>query len=232
MVRISHLRKTYAAGEREVDALADVSLNLARGSFTALLGRSGCGKTTLLRLLAGLEYPSSGTIETGVASERVGYVFQEPRLMPWLTVQENICFAKKGRARTAFGDVWKIMQTLGLSEFAKAMPSELSGGMAQRAALGRTLFCDPDLILMDEPFGALDWFTRRGLQEDLLRLWSEGDKTILLVTHDIDEALLTAENVVSLREGRVVDSFEIPLSHPRQASDLLVFRERALSAIL
>jgi sulfonate transport system ATP-binding protein len=237
MVRVENLTKVYETENGPVTALKDVSLCLFEGSFVALLGKSGCGKTTLLRLIAGLESPSGGEVSLSISRRHVGYVFQEPRLMPWLSVYDNIRFAALGgRAAKrmtseeswgSFGDVDRILQTLGLSEFSKAFPRELSGGMAQRVALGRTLFCNPRLILMDEPFGALDWFTRKALQADLLRLWQEGGKTILFVTHDIDEALLLADHVVVLREGEVTDRVDCP--HPRNSLHSL--RERILFSI-
>jgi sulfonate transport system ATP-binding protein len=203
------------------------------GSFVALLGKSGCGKTTLLRLIAGLENPSGGEVFLSVPRRHVGYVFQEARLMPWLSVADNIRFAELGGvfSASAAGGVDRILRTLGLSEFSKAFPHELSGGMAQRVALGRTLFCDPRLILMDEPSGALDWFTRKALQNDLLRLWQEGGKTILFVTHDIDEALLLADHVVVLREGEVIDRFQVENPHPRNSAELHPLRERILLSI-
>lgn len=232
MLRLEKLTKTYKTGNSSVVALDGVSLQLPPGSFTALLGRSGCGKTTLLRLIAGLEKPDSGRLACAVPQRNIGYVFQEARLMPWLTVEENIRFAAAGRRGGIKkpGDPVRIMQTLGLAAFAEALPHQLSGGMAQRVALGRTLFCSPGLILMDEPFGALDWFTRRALQQDLLRLWQEGGKNILFVTHDIDEALSLADRVVILSKGKIVDRFVIDGGYPRKPAELLLLRERILSA--
>jgi sulfonate transport system ATP-binding protein len=236
MVRVENLTKIYETENGPVTALRGVSLCLPAGSFAALLGKSGCGKTTLLRLIAGLENPSGGEVFCSVPRRHVGYVFQEARLMPWLSVADNIRFAELGgisaKARgEAFGDVDRILRTLGLTEFSKAFPHELSGGMAQRVALGRTLFCRPRLILMDEPFGALDWFTRKALQSDLLQLWQEGGNTILFVTHDIDEALLLAGYVVVLREGEVIDRFQIENPHPRNSAELHSLRERILLSI-
>lgn len=211
MVRIEGLGMTYSTENGPFNALKDISLDLADGAFVALLGRSGCGKTTLLRLIAGLEKPTAGNVTCSVEAERIGYVFQEARLMPWLTVAENIRFAARNgkKRKEGFGDVEEILNKLGLKGFARALPHELSGGMAQRVALGRTLFCKPALILMDEPFGSLDWFTRRALQEDLLRLWREGGKSVLFVTHDIDEALVLADRIVVMHEGRIVDRFKM-----------------------
>ncbi len=233
MVRLENLTKTYATPAGTVAALREVSLELPSGSFTALLGRSGCGKTTLLRLIAGLEKPTGGTLSCSVPRSDIGCVFQEPRLMPWLTVTDNIRLAEIGRHKVdgAFGDPVRILKTLGLSGFADVFPHQLSGGMAQRVALGRTLFCGATLILMDEPFGALDWFTRRTLQEDLLRLWQEGGKSILFVTHDIDEALALAGHIVVLHEGRVLDRFRVEAPQPRNPAGLTALRERVLSSI-
>ncbi|MDR1978948.1 MAG: ABC transporter ATP-binding protein [Synergistaceae bacterium] len=232
MVRVENLTKIYEMENGPVTALRGVSLHLPAGSFVALLGKSGCGKTTLLRLIAGLESPSEGEVFCSAPRANVGYVFQEARLMPWLSVADNIRFAEwSGRERETLGDLEGILRTLGLSEFAGAFPHELSGGMAQRVALGRTLFCKPHLILMDEPFGALDWFTRKALQGDLLRLWQEGGKTVLFVTHDIDEALLLADHVVVLREGEVIDRFQVERPHPRNSAELYSLRERILFSI-
>jgi sulfonate transport system ATP-binding protein len=243
MIRAENLTKIYATENGSVTALRDVSLHLPAGAFAALLGKSGCGKTTLLRLLAGLETPSEGRVSCSVSRRHVGYVFQEARLMPWLSVADNIRFAELGGSgkhsaereevfkEEVFGDAAQILRTLGLSEFAKAFPHELSGGMAQRVALGRTLFCRPRLILMDEPFGALDWFTRKALQNDLLRLWQEGGKTVLFVTHDIDEALLLAGCIVVMREGEVIDRFPVDQPHPRNSAELGSLRERILFSI-
>jgi sulfonate transport system ATP-binding protein len=232
MVRADNLTKVYETENGPVTALKGVSLKLPAGSFSALLGKSGCGKTTLLRLIAGLESPSGGEVSCSVPRSSVGYVFQEARLMPWLSAEDNIRFARwSGRESGSFADVGQILQALGLSEFSKSFPHELSGGMAQRVALGRTLFCKPSLILMDEPFGALDWFTRKALQGDLLRLWQEGGKTVLFVTHDIDEALLLAGHVVVMREGEIIDRFQVEQPHPRNSARLFPLRERILLSI-
>ncbi|MDR1621795.1 MAG: ABC transporter ATP-binding protein [Synergistaceae bacterium] len=234
MVRVENLTKIYETEGGTVTALRGVSLELPAGSFAALLGKSGCGKTTLLRLIAGLEGPTQGEVFCSAPRSHVGYVFQEARLMPWLSVADNIRFAErsgKKRESLGFGDVERILETLSLSGFAKAFPHELSGGMAQRVALGRTLFCRPRLILMDEPFGALDWFTRKALQRDLLRLWQEGGKTVLFVTHDIDEALLLADHVIVMREGEITDRFQVEQLHPRNSAELYSLRERILFSI-
>jgi sulfonate transport system ATP-binding protein len=240
MIRADNLTKIYETENGTVTALRGVSLRLPAGAFAALLGKSGCGKTTLLRLIAGLEAPSEGSVSCSVSRRHVGYVFQEARLMPWLSVADNIRFAELGgsgkhkhsaEGDEEFGDMAQILRTLGLSGFANAFPHELSGGMAQRAALGRTLFCKPRLILMDEPFGALDWFTRKALQDDLLRLWQEGGKTVLFVTHDIDEALLLADCILVMREGEVTDRFPVEQPHPRNSAALSSLRERILLSI-
>lgn len=230
VLRVEAVSKAYRGRGGTVEVLKGVTLDFPKGSFTALVGRSGCGKTTLLRLIAGLEREFEGRIVRSVPRRQIGYVFQEPRLMPWLSVLDNVRFAARGGGTPEdFGDADEILRSLGLSEFARCLPHELSGGMAQRVALGRTLFCRPRLILMDEPFGALDWFTRRALQDDLLRLWRTGDRTVVFVTHDIDEALTLAERVVVLREGRAAGTFRVGRDDSAEARFAL--REGILSVI-
>jgi sulfonate transport system ATP-binding protein len=233
ILRAENLSKTYDTANGRVEALKNVSLDLNEGSFMALLGKSGCGKTTLLRLFAGLEQPTEGSVAVGVPMHQVGYVFQEPRLMPWLSVEQNIRFAEKASSEKsrAFGDADRILDILKLKEFANLLPHELSGGMAQRAALGRTLFSKPSIILMDEPFGSLDWFTRKALQDDLSRLWKEGGKTILFVTHDIDEAMLLAQEIVVLRNGAVSGRFGVGEEPGDGGHRRAQLRERILGTI-
>lgn len=206
-----------------------------------MLGRSGSGKTTLLRLLAGLEKPTEGRIllpeEISVRGRSaVGFVFQEPRLMPWLTAGENVAFALKGRLdkATIADRTASILALLGLEAFRDAYPDQISGGMAQRIALGRTLALDPEVVLMDEPFGALDSFTRRRLQDEITALHQRTGKTFLFVTHDVEEALALGETIVVLDAGRIADHLDIALPRPRETGcpEFLPLRRRVLEAIV
>ncbi|MGI6548487.1 MAG: ABC transporter ATP-binding protein [Syntrophomonadales bacterium] len=241
-VKITGLNKTYFIKGQVIRALNDFNLEIEDGSFTTIVGKSGSGKTTLLRLLSGLEEKTSGKLEFyfgdgnhTASSERVGIVFQEPRLMPWLTVRENIAFSqyKKRNEKINMEVVDEYLEILGLQGFGDAYPSQISGGMAQRAALGRALFFDPDIILMDEPFGALDYFTRKKLQNEIMELFIAQKKTFILVTHDVEEAVYLSQKIVVLDEGKTVAEFGIDLPYPRQPTDheFLALREKTYQAI-
>lgn len=226
MLVCDRLGRRYAAGGRVVTALADVSLDFAPGTFTVLVGPSGCGKTTLLRLIAGLVAPTEGTIRHlgDGRPPSIGYVFQEPRLMPWLSVADNVGFALKGRLPPAeiTARVADLLDLTGLAAFATARPSQLSGGMASRVGLARALAGDPDLLLLDEPFAALDALTRRRLQGELVALWRRRTPTVVFVTHDVEEAVLMADRVVRLDHGRVAETLAVPLPRPRDPTDAAV----------
>ncbi|NPV93311.1 MAG: ABC transporter ATP-binding protein [Firmicutes bacterium] len=242
-VSITGLSKSYMVGKNRFFALKGLDLFLPEHSFTAVVGKSGSGKTTLLRLLCGLEQQSGGRIEfsrgedAGLTSpKRVGIVFQEPRLMPWLTVRENIAFSL-GKEKDDPGKRERVegcIRLLGLKEFADAYPSQISGGMAQRAALGRVLTYDPDVILMDEPFGALDYFTRKNLQKEMVELFLSQRKTFVFVTHDVEEAVYLSQKVVVLDEGRMVGEYAVDLPYPRQTSSprFLAIRDKIYDTIM
>jgi sulfonate transport system ATP-binding protein len=229
MLELNQVTRRYSVRGRAVAALSDLSLALPAGSLTAVVGRSGCGKTTLLRLIAGLERPDAGALRwDGGASPRVGYVFQEPRLMPWLSVARNVALTAAPGA-----DIAGALAAVGLAAFAEALPAQLSGGMAQRVSVARALAQQAGLILMDEPFSALDAFTRAQLQDDLVSLWQEKRAAILFVTHDIEEACRLAQRIVVLREGRLHATHVIALPYPRDALDprLQAARASVLAAL-
>jgi NitT/TauT family transport system ATP-binding protein len=215
------------AGTR-FDVLDDISLSVAPGEFVALLGPSGCGKSTLLRLAAGLEAPRRGTLledgnQIGEPDPSRLLVFQDPTLFPWRTVRKNIATGLEAR-RLLPQKAHRIDEALSLvrlEEFADAYPRQLSGGMAQRVALARALVNDPGLLLLDEPFGKLDSLTRLSLQNELLKLWQTTGFTALLVTHDVEEALLLANRVVVLsdRPARILAEFNIATDYPRHRDD-------------
>jgi sulfonate transport system ATP-binding protein len=224
-VSIVEASKSFLINGQPLKVLDRISLDLAAGEFTAIVGASGCGKSTLLRLIAGLERPDHGTIIVGgKAIDRPGLdrgiVFQDHRLLPWLTAEENVATAliargvpKPERLATAR----RFLALVGLSGFEQAKTAQLSGGMAQRAAIGRALANNPDVLLLDEPLGALDAFTRLKLQNEILRLSRESAKTVVLVTHDIEEAVFLADRIVVMdaRPGRIRRTVAVPLQHPR-----------------
>ena len=236
-IQLNGLCKTYFDTNNKIPALLPTTLTLAEHSFNIVVGKSGCGKTTLLRLLSELEPPSSGNIDFGSGNHKIGLVFQEPRLMPWLTVSENIAFSAKNKneppSPIVTTGISQLLETLGLANFAKSYPSQLSGGMAQRVALGRTLLQNPDIILMDEPFSALDYFTRHGLQETLLELFQKERKTIVFVTHDVEEAILLGERILIMRNGNVTHDIPVAIPYPRDSSSALVInlRKKILAGI-
>ncbi len=224
MLAVDALSKLYADGTQ---ALARVSLTIEAGSFVMITGKSGWGKTTLLRLIAGLDQASFGTIAIdgepiSGTHPAVGVVFQEPRLLPWLSIAGNVGFGlmhlPKDERQTR---VAEALRRVGLAEHAKRWPRELSGGQQQRAAIARALVTEPKILLLDEPFSALDALTRADLQEQLLTLWQESKRTLIMITHDVEEALLLADRVIVLRSqpGHVVADLEIDLARPRLRSE-------------
>ena len=212
----------------DLAVLQEIDLTLQRGEFGAIIGPSGCGKSTLLRLLAGLEFPDRGEVAVdGVPVSRPGpdrvMIFQDHALYPWRTVADNAGFGLElaGVARRERAErVSRVLAQVGLAGFEHYYPSQLSGGMRQRAAIARALVLDPQMLLLDEPYGALDAMTRLTMQNELLRLWSQSGKTMLLITHDIDEALYLADRVyvMSPRPGRILSVLTPDLPRPRQRS--------------
>lgn len=207
-IELVNIQKRYAVEDRTVEVLSGISLQVPEESITVILGKSGCGKTTLLRLVGGLEKPDGGEILYGT-SHRTAFVFQEPRLMPWLNVTDNIRFGLKKREEDP-EEIRSIIHTVGLDGFEKAYPYQLSGGMQQRTSIARALAYRPSFILMDEPFAALDYFTREQMQRELLRVQRIRGASILFVTHSIDEALLLGHKLVIIEKGLVKAEFELP----------------------
>jgi sulfonate transport system ATP-binding protein len=238
MLTLENIGKTYPNGVR---ALAGVSMSIGPGEIVAVVGGSGSGKSTMLRVVSGLDRPTFGRVvldgdEITAPHEKIGIVFQEPRLLPWLTVANNIGFGLAGRPkeeRTA--RVAAQVGRVGLADKANVWPRELSGGQAQRVALARALVTRPEVLLLDEPFSALDAFTRVDLQDHLLDLWADLKPTLLVVTHDVDEAIVLADRVVVLRPrpGRIQDEIitDLPRPRDRQSAAFDFAKRRVLAAL-
>ena len=225
---ISDVTKTFQLGADQVQALRSVNLNIDKGEFVCLIGASGCGKSTLLRIIAGFEQPSSGQVSlyetaiTGPGSDR-GMVFQDYALFPWMTVRENIAFGprQKGLAKKYINEIAdEYLNMVGLEKFADRYPMQLSGGMKQRVAIARVLANECEVLLMDEPFGALDALTRESLQQELLEIWARTKVTVIFVTHSVEEAVLLSDRVVVMTAGpgRVEVDVAIELARPREVS--------------
>ena len=236
-LHLAGLRKRYEG----IAVLAGVNLDVEPSEIVAIVGPSGCGKSTLLRLVSGLDTRFDGRIAVGDRDvsgpdRSVGVVFQEPRLFPWLSVADNVAFGLPDRGSSrARALVRETLDVVGLALFTSALPKELSGGMAQRAALARALVTEPQVLLLDEPFSALDAFTRMRLQDHLLAAWSRYRPTLVLVTHDLDEAVYLADRVVLLtdRPGRVSDVLRVAPERPRDRRDpdLLALKVALLEAL-
>jgi NitT/TauT family transport system ATP-binding protein len=228
ILTVRGVTKRFAVGDDEVEALAPVDLTIPQGEFVCLIGASGCGKSTLLRIIAGFEEPSTGEASidgkaiTGPGSDR-GMVFQDYALFPWMTVRENISFGPRQR-QLPRGEIDKttdeFVRMVGLTPFADRYPSQLSGGMKQRVAIARVLANNANILLMDEPFGALDALTREQLQHELLQIWTRTGVTTIFVTHSVEEAVLLADRVLvmSAGPGRIDSDFRIELTRPRDVS--------------
>ena len=235
------LRRVGKRFDNGVLALQGIDLTVRQGEILGIVGGSGCGKSTLLRLICGLDRPTEGAVlmdgepVTGPRPD-IGVIFQEPRLMPWLTVADNVAFGLSGAGRAEKAALaQEAIERVGLSAFRNALPRQLSGGMAQRVAIARALVTKPSALLLDEPFSALDAFTRLDLQDHVLQLWAVDRPTMILVTHDIDEALALSDRVVVMRghPGRIEEAFDIDLARPRRRSSppFQGWREAVLGAL-
>ena len=243
MLTIENLNKTYISHGSETSALVDINLQIEEGEFVCLLGPSGCGKSTLLKIIAGLIPATSGRIAINGRSvsspgpERA-VVFQDYALFPWMSVRDNVEFgleARKIPAAERREASRGLLKVVGLSDFADRFPHQLSGGMKQRVSIARALAVDPSLLLMDEPFGALDAQTRQLLQDELLRIWREYRKTVVFVTHSIEEAIYLSDRIVVMtaRPGRVKEIVMVSETRPRDmASADMNQRQREVRAVL
>lgn len=234
-IKIENVTKIFGDGEETVTALSNVSLEIPAGSFVSLIGPSGCGKTTLLRCISGLDNPTSGKIlvddtEVKGPSSDIGFAFQQANLFPWLTIRENIAFGLKSRKiyKERKKDLEDLIELTGLKDFEKSYPHQISGGMNQRASLARALVGQPKILLLDEPLGALDAFTRMNMQDEILRLWKKHNMTMVMVTHDVDEAVYLSDYVVvmSARPAKVEKIIKIELGQPRARSQDVFLKYR------
>jgi sulfonate transport system ATP-binding protein len=238
MLVLDRVGKTYPNGVRALDGL---SLKVDLGEIVVVVGGSGCGKSTLLRAISGLDRPTQGSvlldgIPITAPHEKIGLIFQEPRLLPWLTVANNVGFGLADRPASERTErVAVALQRVGLSEKANGWPRELSGGQAQRVAIARALVPRPEVLLLDEPFSALDAFTRTDLQDHLLDLWADLKPTLIMVTHDVEESVVLADRVIVMRAqpGRIFAEIEIDLRRPRdrQSAAYDFAKRRVLAAL-
>ncbi|MGE0719368.1 MAG: ABC transporter ATP-binding protein [Alphaproteobacteria bacterium] len=227
-IALRSVGKTFGSGAERVDALLDIDLDVEKGEFVSVVGASGCGKSTMLRLIAGLMEPTTGSVEIGghpIAGPDpgIGIVFQTPVLLPWRSVRRNVELQldiRRSKDPAMRQQVDALLKLVGLSGFAERKPYELSGGMQQRVSICRALVHDPSLLLMDEPFGALDALTREQMNMELQRIWMETRKTVLFITHSITESVLLGDRVVVMtpRPGRIMEIVPVPVPRPRDFS--------------
>ena len=241
---------TFGSGSDRNEVLRDINLEMDLGDFVCVLGASGCGKTTLLRVLAGYQPPTTGSISVSGKQHSkpnadVGVVFQRPNLFPWLSIAKNVEFGPKMQGVSKLDRQKKVayyLDMVGLIDAAKLLPHQISGGMKQRAAIARTLAADPKIVLMDEPFGALDALTRESMQSHLQGIWERTQKTIFFITHDVEEALLLSTRIVVMhaRPGRIVKIIDNPFAHKlkeqsaaslRVTPDFIQMREQLVASI-
>lgn len=238
-IKIDQLTKIFYKRNESVEALKNISLDIKDGEFVCLLGPSGCGKTTLLRILAGLETPSTGEINIQPSDKNnplQSMVFQERGVIPWMTVEDNVAFGLKMRhlpKKVIKEQTQYYLKKVGLEKFAKLYPKELSGGMKQRVSIARAFANDPEILLMDEPFAALDEQNKFILQDELLSIWQETKKTVLFITHSIDEAMLLSDRILlmSSQPGQIVKEKLIDLPRPRKIEDVRSDEKMALEFV-
>ena len=243
-LKLEKVSKSFAKIETDevTHALNEIDLTLNSGEFISLVGPSGCGKSTILRLVAGLIVPTKGTVsvdgkEVKEPSPERGMVFQKPTLFPWLTVEKNIAFSLRmqGKLKGNEDKVKRMIDVIGLEAFKDDYPDQLSGGMAQRVALVRSLINEPDILLLDEPLGALDAFTRMNMQDEILNIWREQKQTVVMVTHDVEEAIYMGTRVLVMepRPGRVKADIPIELAEPKQrdSEEFQAYRNRILKML-
>ncbi|WP_196605179.1 ABC transporter ATP-binding protein [Pectinatus haikarae] len=232
-----NISKSFFIKDKKIDVLNDVNLDVSPGEFVSIIGPSGCGKSTLLKLIIGLSSQTAGSILLGghelqYSTHDIGIVFQEARLFPWLSVYKNITFGLENKqlSKDDKNDVQKHIKLVGLESFADAYPSQLSGGMQQRVSIARALISHPKVLLLDEPFGALDAITRIHMQQEITRIWQTEKSTILLVTHDIDEAIFLSDRVIVMSNRpatiKKIIPVELPRPRDRNGYDFLLLRKK------
>lgn len=233
IVEINNLTKVFESKDSTVKALENINLEIEEGNFISIIGGSGCGKSTLLRIIGGLETEYEGEVlvdgkRVEKPSREKGFIFQDHRLLPWLTVKENIRFSLPDNQKKNDALIKENLEIVGLSEFENAYPGQLSGGMAQRVAIARALANKPRILLLDEPFGALDAITKMNLQEEMLKIWKKEKITMVIVTHDIDEAIYLGSKVVVMtpRPGRIKKIQKVDLGVPRRRTGPLFTQAR------
>lgn len=241
-IQIQGVSKVFKDADQSVAALNNFSLDIGEGSFVSLIGPSGCGKSTLLRIVSGLDTPTQGQVlldgkRVTKAGGEIGMAFQQANLFPWMSVRDNVAFGLRSRGTYKANkvDVDAMLKAVGLEDFAASYPYQISGGMAQRASLARSLVVHPKALLLDEPLGALDAFTRMAMQDEILRLWQDAGMTVLMVTHDVDEAIYLSDRVVvmSPRPARVEKVIDVKSSRPRARvqDEFVLLRSEILSIL-
>jgi len=243
-IEIKNVTKIFSRNDQAttMTALSDINIDIQPGEFVSFVGASGCGKSTLLRIIAGLETPTQG--EAYCDGEKIvepsakrGLVFQDPTLFPWLTVWDNVAFGLKatGRYKDGKEKIAELLKLIGLEEFHNSYPHQLSGGMSQRVSLVRALANEPDVLLLDEPLGALDAFTRMNIQDELIKLWQERGTTMVLITHDVDEAIYLSNRIIvmSPRPGRIIKEIKLNMYHPRNrgSTEFVDYRTQILKLL-